>query len=278
MEVMAIFKTLETFRVVYEIKSFSKAAEILFVSQPTVSAQIKQLENELNTQLFIRNGRADIVVTPQADLLYEKAVKMLEDWDRLHTDVQNQGQRSYKCVIGASHTFAVHLLPKLLMALYHRLPNVRFTVKMMNSMQVLNALESHHIDLGIVEKPLSAQNIQRHTLMDDQLVLAGNWKAGPWLVREPSSGVYYYTKRYLEEEDIQIPKMEIQNNEIIIELLRQGFGCSIVSSLAAKGMEHIELDESFKRNFFLMARNPVAYEALEDCIKFICDWSKAYQK
>mgnify|MGYP003365434220 CR=1 FL=1 len=72
MEVIAIFKWLETFKVVYETKNFSKASEILFISQPTVSAQIKQLENELRTQLFIRNGRKEIIVTAQAELLYER--------------------------------------------------------------------------------------------------------------------------------------------------------------------------------------------------------------
>lgn len=275
---MTIFRILETFRVVYETKSFSKAAEILFISQPTVSAQIKQLELELDTQLFIRNGRANIVVTAQAELLYEKAVGMLEDWERLYLDVQNQQQQNFKCVIGVSHTFALYVLPNLLAALYQKFPNIQFSVKMMNSMQVLTALESHHIDLGIIEKPLSAQNIQRHTLMNDQLVLAGNPETGPWLVRETSSGVYYYTKRYLEEQDIKGPKIEIQNNEIIVELLRKGFGCSIISSLAANGIEHIELGKNYQRNFFLMARDPIVYEELEHCIEYICVWSEAYQK
>jgi len=63
MEVITLLEKLETFKIVYETQNFSKAAELLFVSQPTVSAHIKQLEEELNTQLFIRNGRMNIYWT-----------------------------------------------------------------------------------------------------------------------------------------------------------------------------------------------------------------------
>ena len=79
MEVITIFKWLETFKVVYETKNFSKASEILFISQPTVSSQIKQLENEFGTQLFIRSGRKEVLVTPQAEILYERVVDLMDD-------------------------------------------------------------------------------------------------------------------------------------------------------------------------------------------------------
>ena len=73
-----MFKYLETFKVVYETKHFSKAAELLFIAQPTVSAQIKQLEADLGVALFIRNGRQEIETTPQGDLLYQKSVNLLD--------------------------------------------------------------------------------------------------------------------------------------------------------------------------------------------------------
>lgn len=88
-----MFKWLETFRVVYETKSFSKASEILFISQPTVSAQIKQLENEFQTQFFVRNGRKEVNVTPQADILYQRVVNLMDDWEKVYREVQNNQQR-----------------------------------------------------------------------------------------------------------------------------------------------------------------------------------------
>lgn len=194
-----MFKQLITFKTLYETKSFSKTAELLFIAQPTVSAQIKQLETELETQLFIRNGRQDLQITPQAQVLYQKAVVMLEDWEQLENELRLKRQSIQLCRIGSSHTFATNLLPRLLIVLYQEFPQIKFSVKLLNSYEVLQELEHHTIDLGFIEKPLAVKSIQRWPLMKDQMVLAGN-SQGPWLLREPSSGVYYYTKRYLEEK------------------------------------------------------------------------------
>ncbi|MGM0168148.1 hypothetical protein IGI39_003160 [Enterococcus sp. AZ135] len=269
-----MFKWLETFRVVYETKNFSKASEILFISQPTVSAQIKQLENEFGTQLFIRSGRKEVLVTPQAEILYERVVDLMDDWDKLYQAVQTNQQQTVRCVIGASHTFANYVLPALLIQLQQNFPQIRFSVRMMNSLEVLQAVEQHTVDIGFIEKPLSAPSIKRFSLMEDQLVLAGDTEKGPWLVRENTSGVYYYTKRYLEEKDIAGTIMEIQSNEVIVSLLKQGFGCSIVSERAAEEIAHQRLDDSYKRNFYLIRRKANSSDAIEKCADFIYEWSK----
>lgn len=269
-----MFKWLETFKVVYETKNFSKASELLFISQPTVSAQIKQLENELNTQLFIRSGRKEVLVTPQAEVLYDRVADLMNDWENLYQAVQTNQQQITRCVLGASHTFASYVLPKLLIQLYEEFPHIRFSVQMMNSMEVLQAVEHHTVDLGFIEKPLSAANIKRFSLMEDQLVLAGDSEKGPWLVRENTSGVYYYTKRFLEENDIKDPVVEVQNNTVIVGLLEQGFGCSLISERGAANIKHQRLDESFKRNFYLIHRKTNAFDDIERCGEFICEWSK----
>lgn len=274
MEVITIFKWLETFKVVYETKNFSKASEILFISQPTVSSQIKQLENEFGIQLFIRSGRKEVLVTPQAEILYERVVDLMDDWDNLYQAVQTNQQQIVRCAIGASHTFANYVLPALLIQLHQKFPQIRFSVQMMNSLEVLQAVEHHTVDIGFIEKPLSAPNIKRIPLMEDQLVLAGDTEKGPWLVRENTSGVYYYTKRFLEEKDIEGPVMEIQNNEVIVGLLKQGFGCSLISERAVEGISHQRLDESFKRNFYLIRRKTSVSDDIEKCAEYICEWSK----
>lgn len=66
-----MFKFLETFMVVYKTRSFSLAAQQLFITQPTVSNQIKQLELQLHTELFERKSRREIVPTEAANLLYK---------------------------------------------------------------------------------------------------------------------------------------------------------------------------------------------------------------
>ncbi|MBV7391456.1 LysR family transcriptional regulator [Enterococcus alishanensis] len=251
-----MFKYLETFKVVYETKNFSKAAELLFVAQPTVSAQIKQLENELGVTLFIRNGRKEILTTPQAELLYEKGLMLLEDWEILTETLKQQENHQLRAIIGASHTFAVYLLPDLLMQLKKLFPKISFTIKMMNSLEVIQALEHHEIDFGFIEKPLSAKNLLRFPLIEDQLVVAGDLEQGPWLVREKTSGVAYYTHRFLAENDIQQEQIVIESNEVIVSLLKKGFGCSLISKRAAADLNYESLSEKYIRHFYLVKREP----------------------
>jgi hypothetical protein len=89
-------------------------------------------------------------------------------------------------------------------------------------------------------------------LFNDQLVLAGNPTIGPWLIREKTSGVYYYTQRYLEENDIQKETMTVQNNEIIIALLKKGL--AVLLSLNVKGLVYQKLSEKYSRQFYLITR------------------------
>ncbi len=158
------------------------------------------MEQDLDTPLFLRNGRKNVIATPQAEYLYEKALNLLDEWSTIASEIHTNTQHQSHCVLGISHTYAMALMPDLMIALYNAFPTVRFRVSMMNSAEVLTALEQHQLDLGIIEKPLSAPSILRFPILKDQLVLAGDPQAGPWLVREASSGVYYYTKRYLEEQ------------------------------------------------------------------------------
>ncbi|QER67246.1 LysR family transcriptional regulator [Paucilactobacillus nenjiangensis] len=271
-------KLIETFRIVYETRNFSKAAELLFISQPTVSAQIKQLEHDLKTDLFIRQGRKEIIATPPADILYEKSIDLLDEWKHLYQEIQDAEHNLVTIKIGASHTFALYILPDLIVALNQQFPQLNFSVQMLNSLEVINALEQHTIDLGIIEKPLSAKNVERYPLLNDQLVLAGNPTAGPWLVRESTSGVYYYMNRYLEENNIHEPMMGIQNNAIIAKLINSGFGCSILSKRAVIDVPYQDLGSDYLRKFYVIERAHNVYLEIEKCRKFIQQWTEVYSK
>lgn len=272
MEVIALFKLLETFKLVYETRNFSKAAELLFISQPTVSTQIKQLEADLDTILFIRNGRITITATPQADVLYDKALDLLDDWATIREDMHAPRQPTIHCKIGVSHTFAMVLMPDLLIDLSNAFPHVSFSIKLMNSAEVAQAMNQHELDLGIIEKPLATPALIRTPLMTDQLVLAGD-TTGPWLIRETASGVYYYTKRYLEEQNIQGPIIEIASNALIVSMLKKGFGCSIVSKRAAADLPFQSLDPGFERHFYLLQREDSSKTIIHSLKSFIQQWA-----
>nr|OTP18929.1 hypothetical protein A5888_000743 [Enterococcus sp. 9E7_DIV0242] len=272
MEVISLFKLLETFKTVYETLNFSEAAEILFVSQPTVSAQIKQLENELETSLFSRNGKKKIIPTPQAELLYKQSLNILEEWETTKQLVVNQATFKETVKIAASLTFGMKILPELLKELLAIFPMIDFKVTLCNSLDVLNAMNKHEADLGFIEMPLQTGTLKRTTLMSDVLVAAGDPNEELWLIRESTSGVYHYTKRYFEENNITGPFLEINSNELISKLLRMGIGRSIISALETDGLHTEPLTENYERNFYLLERDAHESETIAQCARFITRW------
>lgn len=174
-----------------------------------------------------------------------------------------------QCVIGTSHTYAIYLLPDLLIALKVTFPNLAITVKMMNSLSVVDALSRHEIDFGFIEKPLSMKHMHRTPLVRDQLVLVGNPEIGPWLVREDTSGVSYYTQRYIAEYDIKQEQLSIENNDMIIALLKKGYGCSIISERAAQGLAYQKLSSKYQRYFYLMTRDQEPRSELVQVIEWL---------
>ncbi|MET3643715.1 LysR family transcriptional regulator [Streptococcus gallinaceus] len=271
-----MLRLLKTFKTVYEVKNFSQTADILFISQSTVSVQIKRLETELNTSLFIRNGRQNIIPTLQADLLYQTCIHILQDWEEVCLQIQDNTKYVQQCRIAVSHTFATELLPQLLPELYKNFPSISFSVDVMNSQDVFENIKNKNIQLGLIEKPLSDTSVRRHNLITDQLVIAGDVKNGPWLIREVDSGLRFYTAQYLDEEDIQLPRLEIGSNQVILALIRNGFGCSIVSESLCGGLPFRSLGKNYQRSFYLL-ESKQTNDITISFVQFIKKWFADYE-
>ncbi|MTD37556.1 LysR family transcriptional regulator [Erwinia sp. CPCC 100877] len=265
-----MFKLLKAFKVVYETKNFSQAAEILFISQPAVSNHIKQLETELGIVLFIRNGRKEIVTTKQADILYQHLLNLADDWHDLQSALEIQTTPKEQCKLVASHTFAVYYLPELLAQLIDHFSELTFVVEMHNSEQVLHEIEKHEAHFGFIEKPLVTKEIIRTKILSDELVRAGNFSKELWLVRETDSGVYHYTEQYFLEQNIYPEKITIKSNEIILKCLEQGIGQSIVSKKAlSAAIPWEKLSSSYQRNFYFIKREHIKSPQLKKVEAFI---------
>lgn len=252
-----MFKQLQTFKIVYETRNFSHAAAQLFISQPTVSTQIKQLETELNTTLFTRNGRQEIIPTASGKLLYRQAQQLLETWDTTKAAVRATGQLvKIPCRIGASHTTGNLILPGLLATLAEYGKHFDFQVNLANSAEILTAMSQHKLDFGLVEKPLVTDNLNRLAFGHDELVHAGNFNSPLWLLREPNSGVRHYTNAFLKARNVQPQQvMVIHSNQVIADLLDQGVGQSIISRHVLTDRVPVEhLSDHYQRQFFLLTK------------------------
>lgn len=248
-----MFKLLRTFRVVYETKSFSKAAKKLFISQPAVSQQVKQLEEELGYALFQRKGRKEVFTTKRADIFYRFVLNFYQDWQETTEAIKAQNEHKRECKIAASNTFALYYLPELFQALKKQYPHIQFELDMLSAEQILTKIEKKEIDFGIVEKPLMAETIHRTMLLTDTLVAAGDLSLTRWLIREEDSEQYLHTQHYLAEQNLNPERMILKSDEMIVRCLALGLGRALVSKKALpEQMTWYPLEQKYHQKFYFI--------------------------
>lgn len=127
------------------------------------------------------------------------------------------------------------------------------SIRVLNSDAILEQTGMKAVQLGVVEKPIVNDSVDRVTLREDRLVLAGD-PHGVWMVREHGSGVRYYTDLYFKTVGSMPSRMiEVANNAAIGAALAAGFGCSLVSAAAVPaGVPTRELGDEFVRRFYAL--------------------------
>lgn len=274
-----MFSNFRTFMMVYELRSFSQAADKLFLSQPTVTNQISQLEKKLNTNLFIRKGKRIFKPTKSADLLYKFSNDLFYFWNETEAKIKNVDNLNYvQLRIGVSQSIAHVLFPQISAALQKDFPNIEYNVQVSNSMAIIKSMESRKLDFGFIEQPLSLPGIKRIDLCTDQLVLAGE-DNGTWITREDGSGVGYYNYQYLQETGIKPQQIKVvNNNQMLIDLLKNKIGQSLVSSnIDLDGVVTKEIGEKYLRKFYLLYDGNTDWDQQDDVIALIKDIATTYQ-
>jgi DNA-binding transcriptional LysR family regulator len=242
---------LRVFRVVADTLNFRRAADELHLTQPAITAQIKSLEEGLGIALFDRIGR-DISLTPAGTTLLQY-VRQIESITNEATAALAPfgGQEGIDLRIGASHTIAVYLLPKLLPYLLSEWPKLRVHVMGGSTNEVLQALTTHQIGVGLIEAPAFRPDLKTEVFAEDELALivrpehrwtkkpmlrAAQLVQSPILLREEGSGTRRFVEEYLERngvlrQQLQTP-IDINSTEGIISAVEAGLGAGFVPCMA----------------------------------------------
>ena len=227
-----MFPLLDTLVAVYEIGQFTLAADELKVSQSTVSSRIAQLERMVGAPLFVRNAKSDVTPTEAGRLLYRAATGIDGTWRDACEQIARMRESREPLSVAFSHTTAAVLLPVALLVMAEALSGFDCSIRVLNSDAILEQAGMKAVQLGVVEKPIVNDSVDRVTLREDRLVLAGD-PHGVWMVREHGSGVRYYTDLYFKTVGFMPSRMiEVANNAAIGAALAAGFGCSLVSAAA----------------------------------------------
>jgi len=162
---------LHTFLEIVRLKSFSKAAQTCFRTQPAISAQVRQLEQELNTQLFDRFG-SRISLTTAGKIFCQHAEQIL-DLRRRAQDAIHELEHTPKgeLIIAANEATCIHVLPRVFSEFKRRFPNVQLLVERAYGSRIAQAILDNLVDFGITQLPLQDRKLQVAKIYSDEVKL-----------------------------------------------------------------------------------------------------------
>jgi DNA-binding transcriptional LysR family regulator len=284
---------LESLVYIIELKSFSKAAKKMFVTQPTISNNIMNLEKELGTVLINRKNR-DITQTTSGEILYAYAKDILNTRDQAVYEIsKHEGKIEGILDIAASSIPEQYILPKILKTFQNLYPGIIFNVKHRDSKQVIRELLNGQIGCGIVGARYDEEGLEYIEFCQDRLVLATSnnddfpWQNGtsleidllrqlPIIMREEGSGTRRVLESALNDRGISTKALNIissiESNETIKQMIALGMGVSFISEAAIQNEVQLKKIKSYhiknldlKRKFFFVyhknrALTPMAKE------------------
>ncbi|WP_029523235.1 LysR family transcriptional regulator [Persephonella sp. KM09-Lau-8] len=276
MEVLDYHK-LKIFKTVADTKSFSKAAELLFLSQPTVTLQIKKIENYLGITLF-RRDKKGVILTKEGEIFYKYISKILEDYDLLEeglSDLKENLQRSLR--IGASTTIGDFLLPDILPEFLKGKTDIKVSLFVGNSKEIEEGILSKTFYIGLLEDEVHSNKYEIIEFFNDEIILIASQntdipdeidikdlKKYKFIFRETGSGTRNIVEKTLEKKGIKIkPDMEISSSKAIARFVSNSEYLSFVSKLVVKNLLGTHLKEvkingvEFTRKFYCITQKNI---------------------
>ncbi len=278
---------LKVFASVFKNKSFSRASEELYLTQPTISNHIKGLEEELECKLFDRLGRT-IIPTKEAEVLFTYSSEIIEKANNLKEIIGKfQKELKGKVTIGASTIPGTYLLPRIMAGFKEKYPSVFFQILVSDSKGIVESISRHEILLGIVGAKIEGEHLQYIPFVEDELIVVASPSLGrkhrmslkeivslPIIMREEGSGTRKETERLIKQNGISLERINISgvfgSTDAIKQAVKTGLGVSIISKFAVsdelkhKTLVRIPLTGlEMKRTFYLVLHRkrtlPVAY-------------------
>lgn len=273
-------KQLEIFSCLAKNRNFSKVAEEMYISQPTVSAHISSLEKTLGAQLFVRNTKGVSLTKAGRDFLVY-AQKILSLRDQAMHSINGQDRESQGSIGIISSTIpAQHLLPEIIASFQKQWPNILFRVDQADSQQVEREMSGFRYDFGMAGTITDDDRFIHYRVYDDELVLVtpdgtqespamirasftDYVKKVPFIMRESGSGTRAEIEALLAKigvkwRDLQIPAYFADTHSILLAVSR-GMGVSLISKVAAAMyvetglLKTVEMESSlFRRQIYLL--------------------------
>lgn len=289
-------KHLLSYATVVRLGSFSKAAEELYIAQPTISLHVRQLEEELQTKLLIRTTKS-LELTEKGREVYECAVSILQLRDRIREKCSGGEQRIIR--LGASTIPSAYILPEILPAYVKRHPATYFTIDQGDSRSVTEKLAEGVIDIGLIGMKPASSDIAAEPFCEDSVVIITPVREPflkmkesnsaslrklfeePVILREEGSGSLKAADTFLEKAGYSGNELRVaartNDPETIKNLVAGGLGISLISSKAAENYSRENRvlvfafpEISARRQFYIATKKgSVLSETAKDFLRFL---------
>jgi DNA-binding transcriptional LysR family regulator len=237
-------RQLRTFEAVARLKNFSRAAEELHVTQPTVSKQIRLLHEEVGLLLLEQIGKK-VFLTEAGEELYATCADWLETWGRFEQTVADlKGIKQGRLRIAAVTT-TKYFMPRLLGPFCTQYPGIDLALEVINRDRLLERLARNQDDLYVMGVPPEGLDIVCEPFMENPLVVLApvshpmarrkripfaDLANEPFIVRERGSGTRLTIERVFQEKNVPLKiRMELGSNEAIKQAVAGGLGLALLS-------------------------------------------------
>ncbi len=293
-------RRLQVFHTVAGVLSFTRAAEKLHMTQPAVTHQIRQLEEELNTRLFDRSNNR-ISLTAAGEQVLDYASQILTLYEEMHESIKTlTGDRTGLITIGASTTIAEYMLPGLLAEVGRQFPEVQIRLRVANTDTVVSMVADNLIDLGVVEGEVDNQILRveqchqdelqvvlppDHALVNKSSIKSIELADYPFIHREDGSGTRSVIESYLNDQSMDESALnrpfELGSTEAIKGAVQAGVGISVVSratvskEIALGQLITLPLDPPLLRPlYFVRQRQKFRTQLMDELFEFARDYFK----
>jgi DNA-binding transcriptional LysR family regulator len=281
---------LRTFTKVAEQRSFSRAGEIIHISQPAVSRAVRELEEQLGITLLERRG-GQVRLTEAGAELYQHARAIFALEQSAMADLRGrQGLERGSLTVGASRTIGTYFLPPVIAEFLRQFPAIDVRIISENTELIQRRLMTYELDVAFVEGPVEDAMVDQTFWYEDELVILAH-SSHPlltrqplqpseldeerWVLREQGSGTRTITLALLEQAGVTVGRtIEVGGNGALVQSVAAGLGLAMVSSAAAR--EHLivgkvkvlEFPACFKRSMHrIRLRNKPASPAAQALMK-----------
>ncbi|MFC5591466.1 LysR family transcriptional regulator [Sporosarcina soli] len=279
----------EIFDKVIELKSFTKAADALSLTQPGISHAIKSLETEWGIPLITRS-RSDIQLTSDG----ERIIWYIRDLLRIHEEIEQEvaaikGLEVGTVKVGTFTSVASHWLPKIIKLFQNENPNIDIKLLLGSHQEIENALLNNEIDCGIIALPTLSKTLNVMPLKEDSMlcivskenplhkqkkILFSQIEKEPFIIL--SEGGDIDVMRIFNQHHIRPTiKYELDQDKAIISMVRDDLGISILSEMALSGYSEVisvlELEVASHRLIGLATTSTVS-PATKKFIEMVKTW------